>query len=78
MPKRKKTKKIKKDRVFRQPYDTKLSVDCDSCEGKMLYRKGRVFAQNIYYTICNNCGNYNTISHDEYVTKIREATEQGD
>lgn len=78
MAKRKKTKKTKKERVFRQPYDTKLSIECDACGDKMLYRKGRVFSQNIYYTICNKCGNYNTISHDEYISKIRKATEQGE
>ncbi len=67
-------KKKKKRKPFSQPYDKKLFAECGKCSGKMLYRKKKMFTEEIYYTICNNCGNYNTIPQEKFKEKIAEVS----
>ena len=73
-----KQRRVKTPRNFSQPYDTKLYKTCDVCEGKMFYRKGRMFNQSIYYIICNECGNYQQISKEEFSEKVREASQKSE
>ncbi|MBN2280208.1 MAG: hypothetical protein JXQ65_06490 [Candidatus Marinimicrobia bacterium] len=66
------------EKKYSQPYDQKLFVNCDSCEGKMLYRKGRMHNEKVYYLICNDCGNYRKITEEEYKQKIMEVTNKSE
>ena len=71
-------KKEKERRSFSQPYDKKLFIDCDSCGGKMLYRRGKMHTETVYYLICNDCGNFKQISEEEYKQKIMEVTQKSE
>ena len=71
-------KKNRERKSFSQPYDQKLFVDCDSCNGKMFYRKGRMHNEIVHYLICNDCGNFKKISFEEYKQKITEVTKKSE
>ena len=59
-----------------QPYDTKAFEKCPTCEdSKMFYRKRKLFDETIYYILCNECGDYKTISKEEYLEKVSAATQ---
>jgi predicted RNA-binding Zn-ribbon protein involved in translation (DUF1610 family) len=78
MAKKYKNKKSHKESApvsHSQPYDSKVFEQCPACEEKMFYRKRKLFNQTIYYLLCNQCGEYKTITKDEYLEKVSAATQ---
>ena len=59
----------------KQPYDSKVFEICETCDDKMFYRRRKLFNDTIYFLLCNECGDFKTISKEEYLEKVSEATQ---
>ncbi len=59
---------------YSQPYDSKVFEKCESCEGKMFYRRRSLFNEIIYYLLCSECGDFKTISKELFLEKVSGST----